>query len=202
MIAAPLEVGARGIDSEPWSSVGDLKTAQALKASGIDFVSLYLGTVTPEIVANVLAAGLAFVPVTYANQTDGAKAVAQLKALGIPEGVTVFLDVEGASTLTDPAALWTAINAWADALLAAGYVPGIYVGSPQPFTSNELYMLHVERYWRAPSRVLDRFGALAEPMYGWCAFQAWPSVTWAGIWVDVDFCYQDYKQRTVVGAAQ
>lgn len=208
MNAQPLKVGARGIDSEPWSHVGDAAHATALKNSGIDFVSLYLGAVTPDVLSNVLASGLGYVPVCYASAvfgaTPGPTTVAQMRALGIPAGVSVFLDLEGAQTLPtaiEPGALADKINAWADAVAAAGYVPGLYVGSPQPFSSAELYALRVQRYWRSPARVVDRFGNLAEPSCGWCMFQAWPSVTWEGVWVDVDFAYQDYRGRVPVACA-
>lgn len=205
LVAKPLKVGARGIDSEPWSHVGDTTHAQGLISSGIDFVALYLGAVTPSVIQRVTDAGLGYLPVCYANAingaTPGASTVSQLTALGIPPGVTVFLDIEGASTLIDPAGLIDKINAWCDVVSSNGFIPGVYVGSPQPFTSAELYGLKVQRYWRAPSRVVDRNGALAEPQCGWCLFQAWPSVSWADVWSDVDFAYQDYRGRVPIVAS-
>lgn len=198
--AAPAFVGARGIDSEPWSHKGDLDHAKALKASGVDFAVLYLGSVTSAMVDNILAGGLAFIPVTYAahvfNDQAGTMTVAQMKALGMPAGVTVFIDVEGMHAYNmRPVELISRINAWADTVAAAGFVPGIYIGSPQPLTSEELYGLRVVRYWRAPARVVDRNGKLAEPSCGWCMYQLWPSRDWAGVWVDVDFIGRDFKGR-------
>jgi hypothetical protein len=205
MVTVPVPVGARGIDSEPWSHNADAPHAHALYASGVELVFLYLGAVTAASIANVLAAGLGFVPVTYASAIDapgaGATTVAQLHALGIPHGCCVFLDIEGAGTLADPAGLIMRVNAWCDVVASAGYVPGVYIGSPQPLTTEELTGLHAVRYWRAPARVVDRHGALAEPAAGWCAYQAWPSRDWAGVWVDVDFCFQDFKGRTIMMCA-
>ncbi|MBX3218932.1 MAG: peptidoglycan-binding protein [Labilithrix sp.] len=93
------------------------------------------------------------------------------------------------------------INAWADAVANAGYQPGLYIGSPQPLTGKELYALKVVRYWKAPARVVDRFGELGEPNCGYCMYQLWPEIHWPSnddpnrVWVDVDFIQQDYKGR-------
>jgi hypothetical protein len=134
--------------------------------------------------------------VTLAGRYDGKSAAEQAHLLGLARGTTLFLDLEGkAAYETPPDALIHAINAWADEVALVGYVPGIYVGSPQPLTTDELTRLHVVRYWRAPARVCDRHGALAEPLPGWCVYQAWPSHTRAGVFVDVDFVSQDFKGR-------
>ncbi len=205
MIAVPVGVGARGIDSEPFSHGADLAHCQALKASGIEVVLLYLGAVSAESVANVLAAGMGFVPVTYAAAIEGPDpgtlTVEQLMALSIPKGTSVILDVEGPSSLTDPAGLITKINTWGDIVQAAGYLPGIYVGSPQPLTSAELTALHVFRYMRGQGSMRDRNNALVEPGSGWCGTQMWPSRMWAGVWSDLDVFGQDYHQRSVVMCA-
>src|SRR5262245_54219990 len=90
-------VGARGIDSLAFSQYGTASQARALKASGIDFVVGYLGAVSSERLQAILAAGLAFMPVTFAGEyNDGAAdEIVQLRALGIPKGATVWLDFEG-----------------------------------------------------------------------------------------------------------
>ncbi len=186
-------VGARGIDSVQTVRVQD---AIALKASGIDFCVRYLGGVTRLELEAILNAGLAFMCVTYANRFDGAQAVQQLAALALPKGATVWLDVEGQSVYNTPAPeLIAKINAWAAAVKAAGFEPGIYVGSPQPLTSEELYALQVVRYWNALSREQDRNGKLAEPSCGWCMWQMHPSVMWAGVWSDVNIIGQDFQSR-------
>lgn len=193
-------VGARGVDSLPFSQGGTLAQARALKASGIDFVVGYLGAMTPERLKSVLDAGLAFMPVTFAGEYfDGAAdELTQLKALSLPTGCTVWLDLEGQKAFDTPALeLIAKINAWADAVKAGGYQPGLYVGSPQPLTSEELWALHVTRYWNALSREADRNGKLAEPKCGWSMWQANPSVMWrdTGVFVDVDFIGADFLGR-------
>lgn len=198
MKAQKATVGARGVDSYPYSVGGTASQACALKASGVDFFVGYLGVISKERVENLLSAGLAFMPVTVADQYDGAKSVAQCKALGLPAGVTVWLDLEGNIAFrTPPQELIAKINAWADAVKAAGYEPGIYVGSPQPLTSAELWSLRVVRYWNALSREQDRTGALAEPKCGWCMWQMHPSLMWrdSGVYVDVNMIGQDFLNR-------
>lgn len=201
VVAKPCPVGSRGVDSLPFSQGGTEAQAHALKASGIDFVALYLGVAGKAQADAALAAGLMVFGVTTANKWDGNRAALQAKALGLPPGTSLFLDVEGQDAYTmDPKDLIAKINAWADLVALAGYLPGIYVGSPQPLTSDELTRLHVVRYWRAPARVCDRHGALAEPVPGWCMYQMWPSVHWAGVFVDVDIVGQDFKGRVPVVA--
>jgi len=191
-------VGARGIDSLAFSQGATHSSACALKNSGIDFVFGYLGVMNKERLAHVLDAGMAFMPVTTASAYDGALAATRLKALDLPAGVTVWLDLEGKAAFDTPAPdLILKINKWADMVKLAGFDPGLYVGSPQPLTSEELYLLRVDRYWNAMSRESDRRGALAEPKCGWCCWQVGPSVMWkdTGVFVDVNIIGQDFFGR-------
>lgn len=206
MIAKTAHVGAVVVDSLPFSMGGTAAQAQALKASGVDAVACYLGSINTARLGHILDAGMGFVPVTFAGEyNDGPNdEIAQLKALGIPAGVTVFLDLEGLSAFkTDPPGLVAKINAWADAVKAAGYIPGLYVGVPQPLTSAELWSLRVQRYWRGQGSVRDRNNALAEPAgCGWCMTQMYPSYTRGGVWVDANMVGQDYKARVPTWASK
>jgi hypothetical protein len=206
-------VGARGIDSLPFSIGGTRSQADRLKASGVDFAVLYLGSVTPKIVGDVISAGLAFMPVTFAGAYfNGADdELSQLKRLGLPLGCTVWLDLEGKKSYeTPPQELIAKCDAWALAVQKAGYEAGLYIGSPQPLTADELYRLRVTRYWKAPSRVIDRLGKASDgPACGFCMYQLWPSVMWPSasdperVFVDVNFVQQDHQGRVphwVVGA--
>lgn len=186
-------VGARGIDTVILVSP---QQALDLKAQGIDYVLQYLGSVTPAGVKGILDAGLAFMPVTYANKFNGASTVAQLKTLNLPKGCTVWLDVEGVENVPI-ADLKKSINNWATEVVAAEFMPGLYVGAGCPLTSVELYQLKVVRYWHSLSKVIDRNGQLAEPSCGWAQYQVYPSVYWenTGVWVDVNFIQKDYRER-------
>lgn len=179
MKAVTAHVGARVVDSYPYSIGGTLAQAKALKASGVDGMIGYLGSMNRDRLAYVFAAGLSFMPVTKAGEyADGpADELEQLRALGMPAGVSVWLDLEGLAAFkikSDPAKLAGQIKTWAEAIRAGGYMPCLYVGAPQPFSSEELWRLPVVRYWQGIGRCVDRSGALAEPSKcGWCMHQLW-----------------------------
>jgi len=190
-MTATASVGSRGTDSV--TLIKTAAMAQNLKASGIDFCLQYLGSVTSEIIDVILSAGLAFMPVTYADKFNAQATVDELKTLNIPP-CTVWLDVEGVTGMSAQA-LIAAINTWAIAVQAAGFEAGLYVGAGCPLTSVELYRLKVTRYWHSDSRTVDRNGADSCPACGWCLYQLFPSVTWGGVWVDVNFVQEDWRGR-------
>lgn len=205
MRAELAEVGARVVDSYQFSATGTLLQAQELKASGIDAVFGYLGVIDAVRLGYVLDTGMAFLPVTLANDFDGARAVARMQALGVPPGVTCFLDVENvwpsqvnAHTLVMPVSLLESrIDDWASHVDAATFEPGLYPGSPQPLTSEQLWQRKVRRYWNALSDERDLNGQLAEPQCGWCVFQMYPSKVWrnTGVLVDMNMIGEDYMGR-------
>jgi hypothetical protein len=196
---AQATVGARGVDSLPYSSGGTLGDAKNLRDCGAEFFVGYLGVIDTLRLGFLLDAGLAFMPVTRAGTYDGAGAADACVALGLTPGCTVWLDLEGqAAFATPPQDLMAKIDAWADAVGGAGFQPGLYVGSPQPLTGDELFRLKVVRYWKAPSRIFDRNGRVWDgPSCGFCMYQLWPSLTWrsSGVLVDVDFVQQDHLGR-------
>lgn len=193
-------VDSRVADSLPFSQGGTPQLACALAASGVDAFAGYLGAVTPAILDAVLGSGMGFIPVTFAGAYNGGPqfTLDQLKLLGIPSGATVFLDMEGVAAFhTDPATLIGKVNAWADSVVTAGYLAGLYCGVPQPLTSDELWKLRVSRYWKGQGSLRDRFNGLAEPTgCGFCMTQMFPSVLRAGVLVDCSMVGQDYKGRT------
>lgn len=198
--------GSIVIDSYPLSLSATSDQIRAIRAAGVDAVAGYLGVMSKTTVQAVLAAGMGFLPVTLAGEyEDGAQdELSQLKDLGlVGHGLTVFMDMEGLKAYkTAPAQLIAKLDAWADAILRAGYTPGLYVGNPQPLTSEELWKLKVQRYWKGQGRCVDRNNDLAEPACGWCLVQAWPSVKRAGALVDINMVTNDYKGRTPAWAAQ
>jgi hypothetical protein len=126
-------------------------------------------------------------PVTFAGEyKDGAAdEVAQLRALGIPSGTTVWLDLEGLEAWrADPKDLMRLINAWGTDIKNGGWTPGLYVGAPQPLTGDELYSLKVYRYWLGQGRCVDRFGKDAYPAGGWCMRQDWHNTGNGFVWKD------------------
>jgi hypothetical protein len=187
-----VRVGARLADTI--SLIDTPEKAKALLSSGIEGVFQYLGSVTPAVVQNVLSNELGFMPVTFANQFDGIRATAEMKALGVPPGTSAWLDVEACGSM-DPTMLKGKINAWAGAMSHAGFIPGLYVGEGCLLTSEELFALGVVRYWASPSDIKDRFGQLARPSCLYCCHQLYPSVLWGGVTVDIDFVREDALGR-------
>lgn len=195
-------VGARGVDSYPYSIGGTQDQAHRLKDRGVDFFVGYLGVLNGARLGYVLDAGLAFMPVTLAGEVfDGAlDELAQLKALAIPIGCTVWLDLEGAKTASHPIVdLTRLVNEWAAKISGAGYIAGLYIAPPQPFTGPELAKLSVTRYWNSAGRVQDRTGKIwDEPEgIGFCMRQGYPQGNFrdTGVFVDPDMIWADRRGR-------
>lgn len=191
--------GSVVVDSLPFSGAGTLDQADRLECCGVSAVVGYLGVMSVDRLRYVLDGGLGFMPVTLAGEyEDGAQdELAQLRALGIPAGVTVWLDLEGMKAWKDdPVQLCAKIDAWAAPVADAGYVAGLYCGVPQPLTSKELGdRPRITRYWAGQGRQVDRFGNLSEPTAGYCMRQFFPSVTWCGVLLDANMTGQDYRGR-------
>lgn len=200
-------VGARLVDSLPFSQSGTAAQARALKATGVDGVIGYLGAMNATRLDYVLDADLAFMPVTKANEFyDGAAdEIAQLKALGIPAGATVWLDIEGERIWQhgkeNVAEVMRLLAGWANPINAEGYIASLYVGAPQPLTGKELYSLPFFRYWLGIGRCVDRNGVDAYPACGWCMRQDWHGqklgMMWrdTGVLVDTNSVQCDHKGR-------
>jgi hypothetical protein len=186
-------IGARGVDS--YANIDKPELAQSVVDAGAEFAIQYLGRMTPSTRDVILGAGLALMPVTLGSSVSRPQVtLAELRALQLPERTTVWLDVEG--VFPDVAELEAEINAWAHALIAAGFEPGIYVGAGCPLTSSELYSLSVVRYWKSLSRITDRHGQIAEPIpCGWCMYQLFESRSWGGLWSDLNVIQMDYHKR-------
>ncbi len=195
------DVGAKGFDTtQPLTTA----RAEGLAAAGMRFAVRYLGSLTSAEVDTIHAAGMRVFPVTFGlkhgtppsailGSNFGMSSVLEMRKIGMPAGVTVWLDLEDMSgTAADIQAF---VNAWATAVLAAGYRAGLYVGAGAVLTSKELYSLKVTYYWHSLSRVSDRNGAIAEPDCGWCMYQLYPSINVAGTLVDVDVIQKDYRGR-------
>lgn len=200
MKTAIAHVGAKVVDSLPFSQGGTLAQACALRAAGCDALAGYLGAMNAARLGYLLESGLAYSPVTFGGEYEDGPLdeLAQLRALGVPVGTTVWLDVEGLKAFrTDPKLLTQKIVDWCKPIADAGFDPKMYVGVPQPFTSDELWKLPVRGYWKGQGSVRDRFNELAEPLHcGWMMNQAWPSQPCGGVMVDFNQVTQDYRQRT------
>lgn len=199
-----LHVGSRGIDTvTPLTK----EHCAFLKGVGYDFVVRYLGSLTPEEVKVVHAAGLVFSTVTYAKAWNGQQAVQHLLNLGVPRGASAFLDVEDVHS--PKVTLAGVITNWAKVVEAGGYDPGGYFGSLSLLNSDEQFALPLRKYWHSCSRVTDDLGREAGPRCGWVMHQLYPpniDLEYAKgklLRVDVDVIQRDYGGREIafVGAS-
>lgn len=205
MIAVAAPPDALIVDSLQFSQGGTAKQAQDLSAAGVKCLVGYLGAINATRIGYLHAAGIAFLPVTFGtapDHYDGPTAAARCKALGLPAGCSVFLDVEGMAAWNTPEPdLMKRCIAWRDAVRAAGYSPCLYVGVPEPLSSAELDALGFDLYWHGQGNIVDHRGHPAAPSCGWSMNQHWPSVTIAGVLVDTNDVAPDQLGRLPVWAA-
>jgi hypothetical protein len=93
-------------------------------------------------------AGFASQP-TSTHAEYGENAAAFTKQVGIPAGVNVWCDLECVASGVAAAEVVAYCNDWYDAVAAAGYVPGLYVGYDPGLSNEQLYGLKFEHYWAA-----------------------------------------------------
>jgi hypothetical protein len=179
--------------------------AAGLERWGCKVAMLYAELATAEDLANCIGAGLAVTFIleglaasTIPTEDLGARmardAVARMRALGVPDGASYAIDLEGNGR--EPGAWVAFANGAADVLAGGGDLPVAYVGAGLGLSSGELYALRTPRYWRGMSRVVDREGELAEPSCGWCAVQQYPdNLAIGGAKVDVSVIGLDFKKR-------
>lgn len=188
MIVEQATPGVLVCDSLPYTLGGSAKIAAALAAEGVKCLVGYLGGINVARVQFLLDAGIAFMPVTYGMTPDhysGPTSIKQAKALGYPEGGTIWLDVEGMSVWhTDPAVLMADVSSWGKDVAAAGFRDALYVGVPQPLNSVQLYSVHESLYWHGQGEVRDLKNKFADPACGWAMRQKYPSILRGGIKVD------------------
>ncbi len=196
IINAP--IGKIVVDSLPFSQAGTAAQARGFRTNGVVGVALYLGVANAARLQTVLDAGLGAWGVTLGGRYDGPAAVKQAQAIGFPKGSTLFVDVEGLPAFnSDPIELAKKIEAFGAAVVAAGYKAGMYVGVPQPFTSDELWKLsNITIYWKGQGSLRDRKNQLAEPTKcGFSVLQAYPSQPMAGSLIDANMVQHDFLGR-------
>jgi len=166
----PIAPGAHGFDTNVALSAAQLAAA---RAQGFAFAVRYLSRHTPQPrgdlstaeAERILAAGLGlmtaqhvapegWVPTGELGKTYGEAAAANALAIGLPAGMNVWLDLEGIDNKVSAEDVIAYVNAWADLVAAARFVPGLYVGSGAILSADQLYWrLRVQHYWHSGSVV-------------------------------------------------
>lgn len=166
----------RGFDAN-WAL--NATTAAAAKAMGYDFVVRYIGRVafhigdlSGEEAAIIHAAGLGisivqhyegdgWLPTDDKGRNYGTYMAAEMAAIGVPVGVTAWVDVEGIGSI-DPEQVIRYVNYWSDRVLTGGgYQPGAYWGWHNRLTPQQMYArTRPTRHWGSYNLNSDQFPAV------------------------------------------
>lgn len=192
--------GAQGFDASvnlSPSAVAALSGQFAFCLRYVPFDGWIDGDLTFDEAANILESGLALMPIYpypgdnwqpngASGVTHGRRAAANARALGFPDNVNLWMDLEGIADGWPVQSVIDHCNMWFDVVEAAGYVPGIYVGMPCGLTADQLFWaLKFHHYWRSQSASTPDI-----PSRGYQMIQSMPT-TVAGIEVDPDATRRD-----------
>ena len=186
------------------------ETARQFFIQGYKFCLRYLSTgqvssqdLTEQEATGILNAGLALMPVQHPSrrgwfpgralgEQHGQDASANAEAVGFPTGVNLWCDLEGVSSSARTQDVIDYGETWYEAVSAAGYTPGLYVGAAALLTGRQLYDLPFQHYWRSQSNVPDI------PHRRYQLVQLGPPIQINGILIDLDVALNDSQG----GAAQ
>jgi len=184
--------------------------ARQFFAQGYKFCFRYLSggqvssqDLTEQEATDILNSGLALMPVQHARkrgwspnqalgQQHGQEASGNAETVGFPDRVSLWCDLEGVNTSAQAQDVIDYCKAWYEAVSAARYIPGLYVGSEALLSGRQLYDLPFQHYWRSQSRVPDI------QHRGYQVIQLGPSIQINGVRIDLDVALNDSQG----GAAQ
>jgi Domain of unknown function (DUF1906) len=196
---APVAAGNIGLDTD---TIITPAVAAGLFASGFRFSVRYLSRTQPQSATdlspaeatNILGAGLGLMAVQHCDRQGwsptaalgnqyGLAAAVNATSVGLPSGVTIWLDLEGPLASTPAENVIAFVNAWASQVSTPtyNYVPGLYVGFQDILTSDQLYWrLRLKTYWSSASTVPD------VAQRGYCMIQSLAPSPVDGISIDRD----------------
>jgi hypothetical protein len=191
------------------------KTAAAFVAAGFGFAVRYLsrsapgkpGDLSPDETQAILGAGLALMAVQHVapagwsptqslGQQYGLAAAENARAAGLPDGVCIWLDLEGVADGARARDVIAYCDAWCHVVSEAGYRPGLYVGVDCGLNKGQLAsIVRCERYWRSGSQTPD------VGRYGYSMLQTIDgSLSVDGVPYDLNVIQADQRRRTPVWA--
>lgn len=169
VVSAPPQ--SQGFDS---NTIITPEKAAAFVQSGFSFCVRYVGRtemsssdLTTQEANDILDAGLALMVVQHVSAWGwspsptlgteyGTNAGKFANQIGIPPGVNLWCDLEGVAAGTSAQTVIAYCNNWYEAVVNAGYVPGIYIGAACILNSSQLYnSLKFSHYWKSGSTVPD-----------------------------------------------
>jgi hypothetical protein len=202
--------GATGFDC---NTVLTTSTAQSFADAGFSFAVRYVprtfvvtpstaqGNLTTQEAEDILQAGLGLMVVQHVaaspwtpsgslGQSNGQYAVANAEAIGLPGGMSLFLDLEGVAAGTSAQTVTDYCESWFSVVTAAGYLPGIYIGANCGLSSSQIEALSFQYFWESGSTVPTL-------STGYCMKQSISSsYVLAGVAYDLDVVQADANGRT------
>lgn len=134
----------------------DLTSAEVDAIVGADLSLMAVQHVAPE----------GWIPTEDLGRRYGANAATHAAAIGLPQGIHVWLDLEGVNHTTPTETVIAYCNAWFGEVQAAGYLTGVYVGANCVLDGDQLYWrLKTQSYWKSGSNVPEI------PERGYCMVQ-------------------------------
>ena len=201
--------GTKGFDANVTLTAG---TAAAFKAHGYGFAIRYVRRVTPHSydlsageAITILKAGLGLMVVQHVapegwhpNATLGTAygqiAAMEAQGIGYPATCTLWCDLEGVSPGTPTQPVIDFCNRWFDAVKAAGFWPGLYVGFECGISAQDLYYkLKFQRYWGAYNQNADEIPAIRGNCMKQSVMTRESTVSGIPFGFDVDVVGQDAK---------
>jgi hypothetical protein len=160
--------GAKGFDASVTltsANIDSLSQQFAFCLRYVAFNNLVDGDLTFDEAANILEGGMALMPIypcpfstsvwkpdVDSGKLHGRRAADNARAVGFPDNVNLWMDLEGIADGWPAQNVIDHCNAWYDVVESAGYVPGIYVGMPCGLTGDQLFSnLKFQHYWRSLS---------------------------------------------------
>lgn len=161
--------GLKGFDAD---TVISSSVAEEFASSGYSFCVRYLsrgsgqqsGDLSYNEALDILNGGLALMAVQHVAASGwepqaslgteyGTNAATNAASIGLPSAMNLWCDLEGIQAQVSAQNVIDYCNAWYDAVAAAGYVPGLYVGASCILDGQQLYDLKFQHYWKSLSNV-------------------------------------------------
>lgn len=204
LLPGAVENASASVPGFDCNAVLSAELAQQFFSQGYRFCLRYIAhaqaslNLSAQEATDILNSGLALMPVQHVRapgwrpvqalgQQDGQEAALIAQTIGFPAGVNVWCDLEAVNPAAQAQDVIAYCRAWHEAVRAAGFSPGLYVGAGTLLTEQQLFDLPFQHYWRSSSNVPDL------PSRGYQLVQFRPTIQLNGIPVDLDVTLPDSR---------